>query len=74
MTVRLPIARFGRLGPGWYVEGDGWTMQPQGNLTISDAKRICVVTAAALRVSAAERATASTADVQTSDSDEAAMS
>lgn len=47
---RLPIARLGRLG--WYVEGDGWTMQPRAAgamLTLSDERRICVAAAAAIR-------------------------
>lgn len=47
MTVRLPIARFGRLESGWWIEGDA--MQPRGNLSISEAKRICAIAAGALR-------------------------
>jgi len=49
MTVRLPIARMGP-DANWFVEGDGWTMRPSGrDLSISEAKRICMVTAGALR-------------------------
>lgn len=51
----LPVARLGRLG--WYVEGDGWTMQPRASgapLTLADEKRICVAAAAALRVPISE--------------------
>lgn len=46
----LRIARFGRLG--WYVKGDGWTMQPRPagrRLTLADEKQICVAAAAAIR-------------------------
>jgi hypothetical protein len=35
----LPVARLGRLG--WYVRGDGWTMQPRcagKQLTLSEEK------------------------------------
>lgn len=49
MTVLLPIARFGRLESGWWIEGDGWTMQPRGNLPISQARHICQIAAGALR-------------------------
>lgn len=45
----LPIARLGRLEAGWFVEGDGWTMTPRGNLSVSEAKAICVASAAAVR-------------------------
>jgi len=55
-TAKLPIAKMGRFEAGWYVLGDGWTMTPRGNLTIGEAKAICVAAAAALRAPARQEA------------------
>lgn len=41
-------ARNPETGVGWHVRGPGWTMEPVGNVSREEAKRICAIVAMAL--------------------------
>lgn len=63
----LPIAKWGRLEQGWFIEGDGWTMTPRGILTIPQARLICIHSAAAVRRALAGGGAPETASLISSD-------